>query len=127
MVLPLTNLSGDPAQEHVADGMTEALIAELSKVGGLKVVSRTSTMQYKGAKKPLGQIVSELGVDGVVEGGILREGDLVRVTVQLIDGRTDKSLWAQSFDRETRGILTLQSDVVRADTSEFDRSSEPRP
>lgn len=118
-VLPLANLSGDPAQDYFADGMTEALITELSKIGGLKkVVSRTSSMQYKGVKKPLREIANELGVDGVVEGSVLREGNQVRITVQLIHGLSDRHLWAQNFDRELRGILALQSEVARAIASE---------
>jgi TolB-like protein len=114
VVLPFSNLSGDPAQEFMADGMTEALIAELSKLEGLSVVSRTSAMQYKGANKPLREIVDELGVDGVIEGGFLREDELVRATISLIDGQTGKSLWAQSFERESTGILALHSEMVRA-------------
>jgi serine/threonine-protein kinase len=124
VVIPLTNQSGDPAQEHLADGVTEALIAELSKI--LKVTSRTSAMQYKGTKKPLRQIAGELGVDGAIEGGILKEGDQVRVTIQLIDARTDKSLWAQSFDREARGILSLQREVVLAIANEVKVKLSPQ-
>jgi len=126
VVLPLSNLSGDPAQEYVADGMTEALIAGLSGISSLRVVSRTSAMQYKGAKKPLRQIVSELGVDGVVEGGVLREGAQVRVTVQLIDGRTDTTLWSRTFERETSGILALHGEVVRAIVDEVKVALSPQ-
>ncbi len=113
-VLPLDNLSRDPEQDYFADGLTEALITELSKISALKVVSRTSAMQYKGVKKPMPQIARELGVDGVVEGSVAREGDQVRITVQLIHGPTDKHLWAESYQRELRGILALQSEVARA-------------
>ena len=128
-VLPLTNLSGDPAQDYFADGMTEALIAELSKIGGLKkVVSRTSAMQYKGegAKKPLRQIANELGVEGLVEGSVLREGNQVRITIQLIHGSSDRHLWAQTFDREMRGILALQSEVARAIAKEIQIKVTPQ-
>jgi len=114
VVLPLSNLSGDPEEEYLADGMTEALIGELSKLEGLSVVSRTSAMQYKEANKPLPEIVAELGVDGVIEGGVFREGNLVRASINLIDGATDTTLWAQSFERESEGILALHSDMARA-------------
>jgi len=113
-VLPLDNLSGDPEQEYFVDGMTEALTAELSKISALKVISRTSAMQYKGVKKPLPEIARELGASGLIEGSVVREGGQVRITVQLIHGPTDKHLWAESYQRELRGILALQSDVARA-------------
>ncbi len=113
-VLPLENLSRDPEQDYFADGMTEALITELSKISALKVISRTSAMQYKGAKKPMPQIARELDVDGLVEGSVQREGDQVRITVQLIHGPTDKHLWAESYQRELRGVLALQSEVAQA-------------
>jgi serine/threonine protein kinase/tetratricopeptide (TPR) repeat protein len=113
-VLPLENLSRQPEQEFFSDGMTEALIAELSRISALKVISRTSVMQYKGAKKPLPQIASELGVDGIIEGSVARDADRVRITVQLIDGRTDKHVWAENYQRELRNILDLQSEVARA-------------
>ncbi len=113
-VLPLDNLSGDPEQEYFTDGMTEALTTELSKISALKVISRTSAMHYKGVKKPpMPQIARELGVDGLIEGSVQREGDQVRITVQLIHGPTDKHLWAESYQRELRGILALQSEVAR--------------
>lgn len=113
-VLPLTNLSGDPSQEYFSDGMTESLITELSHIGALKVISRTSVMQYKGAKKPLPQIARELGVDGVIEGSVMREGGQVKITVQLIHAVSDTHLWAQDYVREMRGVLSLQSEVARA-------------
>ncbi len=117
-VLPLENLSGDPQQEYFADGMTEELIAELSKIRSLKVISRTSAMQYKGVKKPLPQIARELGVEGAIEGSVLREGEQVRITVQLIHGPTDKHLWAESYQREMHGVLALQGEVARAIAAE---------
>jgi tetratricopeptide (TPR) repeat protein len=94
--------------------MTEELITQLSKIGALKVISRTSVMQYKATKKPLPQIARELGVDGIIEGSVEREGEQVRVTVQLLDGPNDRHLWAESYQRELRGILALQSEVARA-------------
>ncbi|MGH2524936.1 MAG: tetratricopeptide repeat protein, partial [Anaerolineales bacterium] len=113
-VLPLDNLSRDPEQEYFADGMTEALTAELSKISALKVISRTSAMRYRNTDKPMPQIARELNVDALIEGSVVREGDQVRITVQLIHGPTDKHLWAESYQRELRGVLALQSDVARA-------------
>ena len=113
-VLPLANLSGNPDQEYFADGMTEALIAELSKIRALKVISRTSVMQYKGTKKPLPQIAKELNVDAVVEGSVQRAGGRVRIRAQLIHAPTDRHLWADSYDRDLRDVLSIQSEVARA-------------
>lgn len=125
-VLPLENLSRDPEQEYFADGMTEAVITELSKIRALKVISRTSVMQYRGTRKPLPQIAKELNVDGVVEGSVLREGDLVRITVQLIHAPSDAHLWAESYQRELRGILALQSEVARAIAKEIQINVSPQ-
>ena len=113
-VLPLENLSGDPEQEYFADGMTEALIGDLARIGSLRVISRTSVMRYKQSDKSLPEIARELGVEGVIEGTVVREGDRVRITAQLIDGRSDQHLWADRFDRDFRSVLALQSDVARA-------------
>jgi len=113
-VLPLKNLSGDSAQEYFADGMTEALIAELSRIGALRVISRTSAMQYKNTGKLMTQVARELNVDGVIEGSIAREANQVRISVQLIEGATDGHLWSENYLREATGILGLQSDVARA-------------
>ena len=118
-VLPLKNLMGDPEQEYFVEGMHEALIAELSRISPLKVISRTSTMQYKKGEKPLPQVARELKVDGVIEGSVLREGDQVRISVQLIHGPSDRHLWTQSFDRNFHDILTLQRDVARAIAGEI--------
>jgi TolB-like protein/DNA-binding winged helix-turn-helix (wHTH) protein len=112
-VLPLENLSGDPSQEYFADGMTDELITELARIPGLRVVSRTSVMQEKGPRKPLSQIARELNVDALVEGSVVRSGSRVRITAQLIDTRTDKHLWAQSFEGELSDILSLQDSVAR--------------
>jgi len=113
-VLPLENLSRDPEQDYFADGMTEELIADLSKVGALRVISRTSIMQYKGVHKPLPQIARELNVDAVVEGSVLRSGNRVRITAQLIHAANDQHLWADSYDRDLSDVLKLQSEVAQA-------------
>jgi len=113
-VLPLTNLSGDPQQEYFADGMTEALTTDLAKIGALKVISRTSAMQYKATKKALPQIARELGVDAVVAGSVLHAGGRVRITGQLILAATDEHLWAQSYDRDVRDVLALHGEVAQA-------------
>jgi TolB-like protein len=113
-VLPLENLSGDKEQEYFADGMTEELITNLAKISALKVISRTSMMQYKGTKKPLPQIAKELNVDAVIEGSVLREGGQVRITAQLIQAATDQHLWAESYQRDLRGVLALQGEIARA-------------
>lgn len=115
-VLPLENLSGDPEQEYFADGMTEALIAELSQIRALRVISRTSIMQFKGKYPPGGlpEIAKRLKVDAVVEGSVRRSGDRVQITAQLIHAATDRHLWAESYDRKLRDVLGLQSEVARA-------------
>jgi TolB-like protein/thioredoxin-like negative regulator of GroEL len=112
-VLPLQNLSGDPRQDYFADSMTEELIADLGQVSASRVISRTSTMTYKGTTKTLPQIARELGVDTVVEGSVLREGKQVRITAQLIDASTDHHLWARSYVRDLNDVLTLQAEVAR--------------
>lgn len=113
-VLPLENLSRDPEQEYFADGMTEALIAYASKIKSLRVTSRTSVMRYKGTTKPLSQIARELNVDAVVEGSVQHAGGSVKITVQLIDARNDRSLWAESYQNDLRDVLALQGSVARA-------------
>jgi serine/threonine-protein kinase len=113
-VLPLANLSGDPAEEYFADGMTEELITNLAKIGALRVISRTSVMGYKGGKKSLPEIARELHVDAVVAGAVARAGDRVRITAQLIDAATDRHLWADTYERTTRDVLALQDEVSRA-------------
>ncbi|HKZ53061.1 MAG TPA: tetratricopeptide repeat protein, partial [Candidatus Acidoferrales bacterium] len=118
-VLPLENLSGDPEQEYFVDGMHEELIATLGKIGALKVISRTSVMQYKQQRKPLPEIARELGVDAVIEGSVRRAGDQVRITVQLVDARADKHLWAESYQRQLRDVLALQSEVAQAIANEI--------
>jgi TolB-like protein/Tfp pilus assembly protein PilF len=111
-VLPLEDLSGEPGHEYFADGMTEALITCLAKIKALRVISRTSAMQYKGAQKTLPQIARELNVDAVIEGSVLRSGERVRITTQLIHS-SDQHLWAESYERDFRDILSLQSEIAR--------------
>jgi TolB-like protein/DNA-binding winged helix-turn-helix (wHTH) protein len=118
-VLPMENLSRDPSQDYFADGMTDELITELGQIGELRVISRTSVMTYKGARKSLPQIAHELNVDAVVEGTILRSGDQVRITAQLIQASADKHLWAQSYDGDVRQTLALQRQVARAIAEEI--------
>jgi serine/threonine-protein kinase len=112
-VLPLENLSGDPRQEYFADGMTEALIATLCRIRALRVISRTSIMTYKGARKPLPTIARELNVDVIMEGTVLSAGDEVRITAQLISAHDDVLLWSESFDRHLCDVLNLQGEVAR--------------
>jgi len=112
-VLPLENLSGDSQQDYFADGMTEAVITEVAQISELKVTSRTSMMQYKHTKKPLRQIAKELGVDAVLEGAVQRSGGKVAITAQLIEGATDRHLWAKSYEREMSDVLVLEREVAQ--------------
>ncbi len=112
-VLPLQDHSGDPGQEYFADGMTEALIASLAKIKALRVIFRTSAMRYRRTRKSLSQIARELNVDAVVEGSVMRSGHRIRITVQLIQAATDQHLWAESYERDFRDILSLQSEIAR--------------
>lgn len=115
VVLPLKNLSGDPAQEYFADGMTEALITDLAKLGSLRVISRTTAMQYKNSNKALPQISHELNVDGVLEGSVIRAGDNVRITIQLIQALPEEhQLWTEQYDRNLRNVMALHSDVAHS-------------
>jgi len=113
-VLPLESLSNDASQDYFADGMTDELIADLGQISALRVISRTSVMAYKHTRKPLPQIARELNVDAVVEGTVLRSGDQVRITAQLIEASADKHLWSQSYQGELRDTLALQNQVARA-------------
>ena len=113
-VLPLANLSGDPSQDFFADGMTDQLITDLAQIGALRVSSRTSVMRYKGQKKGLPEIARELNVDAIVEGSVIRSGQRVRVTAQLLQGSTDRHLWAQTYDGDLGDILKLQGEVANA-------------
>ena len=112
-VLPLANLSGDPSQEYFAEGMTDELTTQIARIPNLRVVSRTSVMAQKDAHRTIPEIARELDVDAVVEGSIVRSGDRIRITAQLIDARTDRHLWAQSFEGPASDVLTLQDSVAR--------------
>jgi eukaryotic-like serine/threonine-protein kinase len=112
-VLPLENLSGDASQEYFADGMTEALITDLAKIGALRVISRSSVMRYKGGGKTLPEVGRELGVDAVLTGSVARSGGRVRIAVQLTHAATERNLWADSYERDLRDVLVLQRDVTR--------------
>jgi TolB-like protein/DNA-binding winged helix-turn-helix (wHTH) protein/Tfp pilus assembly protein PilF len=125
-VLPLENLSGDASQNYFADGMTDELITDLAQISALRVISRTSVMVYKGAHKPLPQIARELNVDAVVEGTVLRFGDQVRITAQLIEAATDKHLWSQSYEGELRDTLALQNRVASAIADQIRINLTPR-
>jgi TolB-like protein/DNA-binding winged helix-turn-helix (wHTH) protein/Flp pilus assembly protein TadD len=125
-VLPLENLSGDASQNYFADGMTDELITDLAQISALRVISRTSVMVYKGARKPLPQIARELSVDAVVEGTVLRSGDQVRITAQLIEASTDKHLWSQSYEGELRDTLALQNRVASAIADQIRINLTPR-
>ncbi len=118
-VLPLDNLTGDPAQEYFADGMTDALITDLAQIRALRVISRTSVMRYKGTRKPLPEIARELNVDAVLEGSVVRSANHVRIDAQLIRATTDQHLWAKSYQRELRDIVTMQSEVAREVANEI--------
>jgi eukaryotic-like serine/threonine-protein kinase len=111
-VIPLLNISGDPGQEYFSDGMTDALITDLAQIGSLKVISRTSSARYKQTKKSLPEIARELKVDGVIEGTVQRSGDRVRITAQLIQAASDKHIWANSYERDSRDVLTLEREVA---------------
>ena len=112
-ILPLQNLSEDPKQDYFADGMTEELTVDLGQVSALRVTSRTSAMNYRNSKKSVPDIARELNVDGVVEGSVVREGDEVRITAQLIDAKSDHHIWARSYTRGIGSILTLQREVAQ--------------
>jgi TolB-like protein/DNA-binding winged helix-turn-helix (wHTH) protein len=135
-VLPLQNLSSDRAQEYLSDGMTDALITDLAQVGSLRVISRTSSMQYKQTKKSLPEIAHELNVDGIVEGTVQRSGDRVRITAQLINGPSDKHVWAESYERDLRDVFALEGDIAgdiahqvraRIETENQVHAARPRP
>lgn len=124
-VLSLDNLSSDPGQAYFADGMTEELTTSLARIGSLKIISRTSAVQYRGTKKPLTQIARELGVDAIVEGSVSRFGDKVRITAQLIDARTDQHLWADSYQRTLGEVLSIQNSVAMEITRQVQSKLSP--
>ena len=125
-VLPLESLSSDTSQDYFADGMTDELISDLGQISALRVISRTSVMGYKHARKPLPQIAHELNVDAVVEGTVLRSGEQVRITAQLIEASTDKHLWSQSYQGALKDTLALQSEVARAIADQIQINVNPQ-
>ena len=118
-VLPLANLSNDPSQEYFADGMTDELITEIAKFTRLRVASHSSVARYKGTQKPLEEIARDLGVDAVVEGSVMRSGNRVRISTRLIDARSDRNLWAESYESEVQDVLAVQQEVASQVTSEL--------
>jgi len=124
-VLPFKNLSGDPNQEYFADGMTDTLITELAQVGVLRIISRTTAMQYKTTNKTLPEIARQLQVDAVVEGSVQRSGNRVRIDAQLVHAPTDRQLWAQSYERDLSDILALENQVARAIVKEIHGKIRP--
>lgn len=125
-VLPLTMVSGDPKEDYFADGVTDALITELAQIGELRVISRTSSMRYKGVNKPLLQIAKELEVDAIVEGAVQRSGDKLRINAELIQASSDRLLWAKSYERDLRDILSLQSAIAKAIVDEIEVKVTPQ-
>jgi TolB-like protein/DNA-binding winged helix-turn-helix (wHTH) protein/Flp pilus assembly protein TadD len=125
-VLPLESLSVDASQDYFADGMTDELITDLSQISALRVISRTSVMPYKRVRRPLGEIARELNVDAVLEGTVLRSGDRVRITAQLIQVPAERHLWAQSYEGDVRDALTLQSQVAHAVAEQIRINLNPR-
>ncbi len=125
-VLPLVNLSGDPTQDFFADGMTEALIASLAGIGALRVISRTTAMRYKGATQPIREIARALGVQGIFEGSVLRVGDRVRISIQLIDAAADHLLWSRTHEGPVGDVLELQAEVARSVAAEVRVQLTPR-
>jgi TolB-like protein/Tfp pilus assembly protein PilF len=118
-VLPLVNLSGDSSQDYFSEGITDALITELAQLSSLRVISRTSAMHYKNSHQPLPEIARELNVDAVVEGSVIRSGNRVRITAQLLEARSDRHLWAKAYDRDIREIISLQQDVADSIVNEI--------
>ena len=125
-VLPLENLSHDPEQEYFADGLTDSLITQLARISALRVVSRTTAMHYKRIHRPLPEIARELGVSKIVEGTVQRSGGRVRVTAQLVEASTDTHLWADSYERDLRDVLSLQSELARAIVKEVQVKLTPQ-
>ena len=121
-VLPFENLSPDPEQQYFADGMTDALITDLSKIIALRLISRTTVMRYKGTKKPLPRIAKELNVDAVVQGTVLRSGDRVRISAQLIRPAPERHLWVESYERDLGDVLSVQGEITQAIAREIRRT-----
>jgi len=125
-VLPLENLTGDPGQDYFADGMTDALITDLAQISSLKVISRTSTMRYKRTQKTLPEIGNELNVDGIVEGAVIRSGERVRVDAQLIEAKSDRHIWASTYERNLGDVISLQNEVARAVVNQIQARLTPQ-
>lgn len=125
-VLPLENLSGDPDQKYFADGMTEALITDLSRSSNLRVISRTSVMRYEETQKPLPEIARELHVDAIVEGTVQRSGNKVRITANLLYAPSDRHLWAESYERDLRDVLSLQDELAATIANQIKIKLTPR-
>jgi TolB-like protein len=125
VVLPLENLSRDPDQEYFADGLTEELITKLAKISALRVLSRTTAMHYKSTRRPLPEIARELQVDAVMEGTVLRAGERVRISAQLIHAPTDTHLWGESYERDLRDVMALQSEVAQAIAQQVEAKVTP--
>jgi eukaryotic-like serine/threonine-protein kinase len=125
-VLPLEDFSGDPDGAFFSDGMTEVLLNNLSRIRALKVISRTSVMQYKGVKRPLTEVANELGVDAIVEGSILRVGGRVRIVVRLIDAIQDRQIWSETYERDLGDILALQSDLAHTIAEQIEVELTPQ-
>jgi TolB-like protein/Tfp pilus assembly protein PilF len=125
-VLPLENLSGDPEQEYFADGLTDSMITQFARISALRVVSRTTAMHYKRIHRPLREIARELGVSKIIEGTVQRSGSRVRVTAQLVEASTDRHIWADSYERDLRDVLSLQSELTRAIVKEVQVKLTPQ-
>lgn len=125
-VLPLDNLSSDPEQEYFSDGMTDALISQLAGIRSLRVMSRQSIMRYKDSASPMPAIAKELGVDGIIEGTVLRTGDRVRISVQLVHGPSDTHLWADQYERPLDDVLGLQAEIAQAVAAEVRAALTPQ-
>lgn len=126
VVLPLVNMSGDPAQDYFADGMTDELTIDLGRIPGFRVIARTSAVFYKGSRKTPSQIAQELNVDAVVEGAVLRSGNRVRITTELVEASTNRQLWAQSYERDLGDVLALQNEVAPSIATEVKITLSPQ-
>lgn len=124
-VLPFDNFTHDASQDYFVEGLHEALITDLAKLGTVRVTSRNSVMRFKGQARPMKDVARELEVDALIEGSELRAGDKVRITAQLILGRTDEHVWADSYDRDVQDVLALLSDVSRAIAGEVQAKLDP--
>jgi len=124
-VLPFANLSGDSSQDYFADAMTEELTSDLAKISALRVISRTSAMHYKKLQKTAPEIAKELNVDGLIESSVVRSGDRLRITAQLIDARSDRHLWSESYQRDLKDVLTLQSELAHTIAGEVQAAISP--